>query len=98
MKNRFKSTNRRANRFAAHCFELLRDLKAKITLELASRFDGILDERRLRQVINEADALAATTLFPALVLPALAEETVHAAAAWQVRQRQLFERTMDMAA
>ena len=93
--NRF-ATNVVRPRFAAECLEKLNDLKEKVVTELSSRFEGMLDEHRLRQVINEADALAATTSFPALLLPTLAEEKVRAAADWQARQQELFERSLTL--
>lgn len=95
LKNRFGKTVVRP-RFGAACLEKLHDLKERLVAELSSRFEGRLDEHRLRQVINEADALAATTPFPALFLPTLAEEKVRAAADWQARQRELFERSLAL--
>jgi hypothetical protein len=90
------TTTMTPHRFAAHCLKKLHQLKERVTEELSSRFSGMLDERRLRQVINEADALAATTSFPALFLPTLAEEKVRAAANWQARQRELFGRSLSL--
>jgi hypothetical protein len=95
MKNRFAKTVARP-RFGAECLKKLHDLKEGVVAELSSRFEGMLDEHQLRQVINEADALAATTPFPALFLPTLAEEKVRSAAHWQARQRELFERSLTL--
>lgn len=92
LKNRFAKTVVRP-RFGEECLKKLHNLKEGMVAELSSRFEGMLDERRLRQVINEADALAATTPFPALLLPTLAEEKVRAAADWQAKQRELFDRS-----
>ena len=60
-----------------------------IARDLADRYTGRLEPRQLRQALNEADALAALTPFPALFLPALAEEKVRAAATWSDRQQRL---------
>ena len=95
LKSRFGKTVVRP-RFGVECLKKLHDLKERVVAELSSRFEGMLDEHRLRQVINEADALAATTPFPALLLPTLAEEKVRAAADWQARQRELFERSLTL--
>jgi hypothetical protein len=46
-----------------------------------------LGEWRVRQAVNEADALASLTYVPLLVLPTLAEEKVQQAAAWSAHQR-----------
>ena len=47
--------------------------------------------------MNEADALAAHTPYPALFLPALAEEKAHTIANWQARQNQLLRRSESFA-
>jgi hypothetical protein len=96
IKNQFTGSMIAPHRFAAHCMQKLHDLKERMTVELSSRFAGMLDEHRLRQVINEADALAATTSFPALFLPTLAEEKVRAAADWEAKQRELYERSRSL--
>ncbi len=59
---------------------------------------GAINHALLRQAINEADALAATTPFPSLFLPALAEEKVQLAYAWKSRQRAIHEQTWALAA
>ena len=43
----------------------------------------------VKLALNEAEALALQTGFPHLVFPALAEEKVHAIAAWHERQAAL---------
>ena len=43
----------------------------------------------MKLALNEAEALALQTGFPHLVFPALAEEKVHAIAAWHQRQAAL---------
>lgn len=70
-------------------------LKEQITADLAKEFAGTLHSKLIQQVINEADALAATTPFPALLLPALAEEKVRKASAWVVRQQAIREQTQS---
>ena len=94
-RNRF-TTTLAPDRFAAECLQKLRELKERVTSELSSRFEGMIEEHRLRLVINEADALAATTPFPALFLPTLAEEKVRAAADWHAKQREICERALDL--
>jgi hypothetical protein len=85
-------------RFSSACAEMLHQLKETITSDLASRFAGTLRPEFVRQVVNEADALAATTGFPALFLPTLAEEKVEFASEWQARQRLIQERSWRLAA
>jgi hypothetical protein len=96
--NPFTGASPAPRRFPAKCSGKLQALKDRVTSELSVQFNSVLDQRRLRQVINEADALAATTWFPALFLPDLAEEKVRAAANWQMRQRELFEHSLALAA
>jgi len=80
--------------FSAECAEKLANLKDRIAAELANEFASVLSPRLVRQVVNEAGSLAATTPFPALLLPALAAEKVRSASAWAARQ----ERIRDLAA
>src|SRR5262245_41284812 len=49
-------------------------LKERVAAALERDFATTIGPRFVRQIVNEATALAATTSFPALVLPALAEE------------------------
>src|SRR5690349_8226503 len=70
-------------------------LKEQIAANLASEFAGALNSKLIRQVINEADALAATTPFPALFLPTLAEEKLRNASAWAARQQAIRERSQS---
>jgi hypothetical protein len=51
----------------------------------------------IRQIVTEAEALAATTPFPALLLPALAEEKAQKAAKWSVRQQAIRNQTFTLA-
>src|ERR1041385_8406806 len=66
-------------RFSAACSQRLTELKERVAASLAGEFSA-LDSRWIRQVVNEADSLAATTPFPALLLPVLAEEKARSAA------------------
>ena len=85
-------------RFSQACLEMVRRLKESLTAELATRFAGILPPEIVRQVVNEADALAASTEFPTLFLPTLAEEKVLLASRWQSKQRLIHERSSWRAA
>src|SRR5215813_7698999 len=67
------------HRISGKCAQFWHQFKSRITRELAAGFLGILSENQVRQMVNEADSLAATTGFPTLFLPALAEEKVLAA-------------------
>jgi hypothetical protein len=85
------------NRFSSECSAKLAKLKSRIASDLAHRFNN-LNGQLLWQAVNEADALAATTAFPSLVLPALAEEKVREASLWAARQRLIRERSIALAA
>ena len=85
-------------RFSKACLEKVRKLKESLTVELATRFAGILPPEIVRQVVNEADALAASTEFPTLFLPTPAEEKVLLASRWQSKQRLIHERSSWRAA
>lgn len=73
-------------------------LKARLTSELAAEAAGMLSAQAVKFAVNEADSLASTTPFPALFLPALAEEKVQNALAWQARQQAIREHTLAFAA
>src|SRR5689334_11981345 len=73
------------------------DLKQRLARDLANQFTG-LNQQLVYQVVNEADSLAATTPFPTLLLPALAEEKVRAASQWAARQQLIREQTLVLAA
>ncbi len=79
------------------CQNLWQQLKETVHRNLAAEYSGRLDHRKLQQAVNEADALAAHTPYPALFLPALAEEKAHAIANWQARQNQLLRRSESFA-
>jgi hypothetical protein len=74
------------------CQAAFQELKETLTRNLAAEFGGLLDEQQVRQVVNEADALAAITSFPGLFLPMLAEEKIRAVAKWEARQQQVRSR------
>jgi hypothetical protein len=85
-------------RCAASYQRKLTQLKERVTAELAAKFAGRLDREAIRQAVNEADALAATTPFPALFLPKLAEEKTDVAFHWHLRQRQILSRSLGIMA
>jgi hypothetical protein len=85
-------------RFSAVCLKKFNQLKTAITANLSAEFAGVLQPETVRRVVNEADALAAYTPFPALFLPVLAEEKVVMASRWQTKQRLIQERSSLLAA
>ena len=85
-------------RFSNECSESLVKLKEQIAAELTNEFARVLSPQLVRQVVNEADSLAATTPFPALLLPALAEEKVRTASAWAARQEVIYDQTLALVA
>jgi len=85
-------------RFAAERFDQLVALKERIAANLAKEFAGTIEAALIRQIVTEAEALAATTPFPALLLPALAEEKAHNAAKWSVRQQIIRNHSLTLAA
>ena len=93
-----KSSAFGVRRFSSECLEKLGLLKSKVAANLASEFEGLIGSETLRQVVNEADALAAMTPFPALFLPTLAEEKARAASIWQARQQSILNHTTTLAA
>lgn len=72
--------------FSPICMDKLSDLKDRITRRLASEYGDFLNHNLIRLAVQEADSLSATTPFPALFLPQLAEEKVRAASEWSQRQ------------
>ena len=84
-------------RFSTECSQKLADLKNRVAADLANQF-STLNARLIYQAVNEADSLAATTPFPALLLPALAEEKVRNASAWVAKQRAIRDETLALAA
>ena len=84
-------------RFSIEDSRKVSELKERVASDLANQFNG-LNRQLIRQVVNEADSLAATTPYPALLLPALAEEKARAAAYWAARQQLIREQTLVLAA
>jgi hypothetical protein len=85
-------------RFAAECLDQLVELKERIAAKLEDEFAGTLGSRMIRQIVTEAEALAATTPYPALLFPALAEEKTRTASNWAVRQQTIRNRSLTLAA
>jgi hypothetical protein len=77
---------------ASACEAKLETLKRNLVWTLSEEFSDV-PMRLVRQAVDEADALAALTSFPHLVLPTLAQEKVLNACKWIRRQQQVFERT-----
>jgi hypothetical protein len=69
----------------------LGSFKAELVQKLSSEFSDV-DSLLVSQAVNEAQALAAQTLVPQLVLPVLAEEKVQALQKWSAKQQQLLHR------
>lgn len=84
-------------KFSDACWKKLNELKERVSARLAAEYETRLNDNLLRQAVREADALAATTPFPSLFLPALAEEKVQSAFAWSRRQARIREQTRAFA-
>jgi len=82
----------------ATSFQKLSELKAQLTSQFTAEAAGLLSPHAVELAVNEADSLAATTQFPALFLPELAEEKVRNALAWQARQWAIQGQTLAFAA
>ncbi len=67
-------------------------LKKRLVARLSSEAKDWLPENLFRQEFVEAEALAWSTPFPLLFLPALAEEKVRNVEQWAGRQRQILDR------
>jgi hypothetical protein len=72
------------------CLEKFQAIKERVRNHLEKEYGNALDGISLQQIINEADALAACTPFPALFLPTLAEEKARAVIRWQGKQKLLW--------
>jgi hypothetical protein len=81
----------------ARVSEKFENLQEKLANELALRYATVRPQF-VRQVVNEAAALAASAGFADLFLPVLAEEKVNFASNWQTRQRLIQERPLLLAA
>jgi len=86
------------HKLSAVGLQKLNALKAKLTSQLTAEAAGLLSAHTVQLAVNEADSLAATTQFPALFLPELAEEKVRNALAWQARQWAMQGQTLAFAA
>jgi hypothetical protein len=84
--------------FPAAWWGKLSDLKERVSDQLFAEFGGALHAKLIQQAVLEAESLAATTPFPTLFLPALAEEKVRTAAVWSRRQAAIRELTHALAA
>jgi len=84
-------------RFSTACLTKWHALKERVTEQLVAEYGNSVSTTLLQQAVQEADAIAATTLFPSLFLPALAEEKVQLAYAWSNRQREIHEQPMAFA-
>lgn len=73
-------------RFSSACLSKLNEVKERVSRELVAEHGATINATLIRQAVQEADSLAATTPFPSLFLPVLAEEKVLVAAAWSDRQ------------
>jgi hypothetical protein len=73
-------------------------LKERVTASLEEEFAATIGRRFIRQVVNEAAALASTTSFPTLLLPALAEEKARKASQWATRQQAIRHQAFTLAA
>lgn len=78
--------------------EQLGALRERVVASLEQEFAGTIGSRFVRQIVNEATALAATTSFPTLLLPALAEEKARKASAWAARQHAMLNPALTLAA
>ena len=87
------------NACAASCQEVIVRLQsAKQSLFDEFRPRTHVPDHMLRLALNEAEALAQETGFPALVFPTLAREKAEALAAWNRRQQALRAPVFEMAA
>jgi hypothetical protein len=80
------------DRCVQSCKKLLAGIKqarSRIAAEFREKFES--QQNSFQQALNEAEALAFQTEYPHLVFPALAMEKVQAAAAWQTRQRAVYQ-------
>lgn len=67
-------------------------LKNRLVARLSAEAKDWLPENLFRQAFVEAEALAWSTSFPLLFLPALAEEKMRNVEQWVGRQRQIMDR------
>jgi hypothetical protein len=72
-------------------------LRDRLMKRIAAEFSSGVSSRMLQQAIREAEAVADTTPFPLLFLPALAEEKARNAWQWERRQHAILERQKVLA-
>lgn len=92
------ATRSNFRRFATDRLDQLVALKERVTASLEQEFAGTIGSRFILQIVNEATALAATTSFPTLLLPALAEEKARNVSEWAARQRAIRDQSLTLAA
>jgi hypothetical protein len=85
-------------RSASTGLDQLGSLREQVAASLEQEFAGTIGPRFVRQIVNEATALAATTSFPTLLLPTLAEEKARKASAWAARQQAMLNPALTLAA
>lgn len=85
-------------RFSSACLDTAHKLKEAVASELTNKFSATLRPEFVRQIVNEADAIAAATGFQSLFLPTLAEEKVVLASRWVAKQQMVQRRSVAFAA
>ena len=95
-------TDRNGQTFLGACSTSCRKLIAKLQSARQSLFDEFrpripVSDHLLRLALNEAEAMALETGFPALVFPTLAREKVEALAAWNRKQQALRAPAFELA-
>jgi len=78
-----RKNNLSLHQLSAACVAKLNQLKETVAEKLTTEFGKHLDPYRIKQAVNDADALVSITPFPALFLPELAEEKVRAVVKWE---------------
>lgn len=81
-------------RDTANCSDLL---KRRLTTRLAFESGQNLPDHVVKRAATDAEALAWSTPYPLLFLPALMEEKVEGARLWLSRQREILERQKALA-
>jgi hypothetical protein len=89
--------------FADQCLGSCRKILARMQAIKASLLDDFRDKLRgrshlLELAVNEAEALAYETEYPALLFPELAAEKVQVVAEWHQRQQRLRLQTVGLGA
>lgn len=99
----FLKTKTHQNGPLARTVQTCRDVAAKfnqltdrLMQKLVADVQGLIPENMVRQAVIEAEALACSTPFPLLFLPALAEEKVLKARQWARHQTEILERQRSL--